>query len=270
MLEEADGGETTLRPPRVSEHDRSPSGSPRRTGNCAANAASNEENGLPVLGLNGSPENARRTVEGSLRRLDTDYIDLSYQHRADPETPIADTVGTLSELIEEGKTRHYGLPEATPAQVALAWLLAQGDDIAPVPGPRRVANLEQNVVADELVLSVEQLKQPSEVAAPVGDRYADMRRINRWSAPVRRGPCGVWAQDDVRPPPAHRGDQHPQGLIAFAQVSAGPSASGVRTVATVAEAVACRLGASTVTASRAPPSARPTMSSSAPRMPGSP
>ncbi|MET7895619.1 aldo/keto reductase [Streptomyces mirabilis] len=241
-----------------------------------------EENGLPVLGLNGTPENVRRSVEGSLRRLNTDYIDLYYQHRIDPGTPIEDTVGTLSELIEEGKIRHYGLSEAapatirrahavhpvtalqaeyslwtrdpeaevlptvrelgigfvpysplgrgfltgtirsldqldqldaddwrrsnprfegdnleaniriveqvddvakqlgaTPAQVALAWLLAQGDDIAPIPGTRRAANLEQNVAAEALVLSAEQLEQLSEVAAPVGDRYADMSRINR-------------------------------------------------------------------------------------------
>lgn len=238
-----------------------------------------EENGQPVLGLNGTPENVRRAVEGSLRRLNTDYIDLYYQHRIDPQTPIEDTVGTLSELIEEGKIRHYGLSEAapatirrahavhpvtalqteyslwtrdpeaevlptvrelgigfvpysplgrgfltgtirsldqldaddwrrsnprfegdnleaniriveqvddvakqlgaTPAQVALAWLLAQGDDIAPIPGTRRAANLEKNVAADELVLSAEQLEQLSEVAAPVGDRYADMSRINQ-------------------------------------------------------------------------------------------
>ncbi|WP_390899138.1 aldo/keto reductase [Streptomyces mirabilis] len=237
-----------------------------------------------VVGLDGlvaaaEVEVAGRSVEGSLRRLNTDYIDLYYQHRIDPGTPIEDTVGTLSELIEEGKIRHYGLSEAapatirrahavhpvtalqteyslwtrdpeaevlptvrelgigfvpysplgrgfltgtirsldqldaddwrrsnprfegdnleaniriveqvddvakqlgaTPAQVALAWLLAQGDDIAPIPGTRRAANLEQNVAADELVLSAEQLEQLSEVAAPVGDRYADMSRINR-------------------------------------------------------------------------------------------
>lgn len=79
-----------------------------------------EENGLPVLGLNGSPENVRRSVEGSLRRLNSDYIDLYYQHRIDPETPIEDTVGTLSELIEEGKIRHYGLSEAAPATIRRA------------------------------------------------------------------------------------------------------------------------------------------------------
>jgi aryl-alcohol dehydrogenase-like predicted oxidoreductase len=238
-----------------------------------------EENGQPVRGLNGTPENVRRSVEGSLRRLNTDYIDLYYQHRMDPGTPIEDTVGALSELIEEGKIRHYGLSEAapatirranavhpvtavqteyslwtrdpeaevlptvrelgigfvpysplgrgfltgtirsldqldandfrrfnprfegdnleaniriveqvddvakqlsaTPGQVALAWLLAQGDDIAPIPGTRRVANLEQNVASDDLVLSADQLDQLSEVAAPVGDRYADMSPLNR-------------------------------------------------------------------------------------------
>jgi aryl-alcohol dehydrogenase-like predicted oxidoreductase len=238
-----------------------------------------EENGQPVRGRNGTTENVRRSVEGSLRRLKTDYIDLYYQHRMDPGTPIEDTVGALSELIDEGKIRHYGLTEAapatirranavhpvtavqteyslwtrdpeaevlptvrelgigfvpysplgrgfltgtirsldqldandfrrfnprfegdnleaniriveqvddvakqlsaTPGQVALAWLLAQGDDIAPIPGTRRVANLEQNVASDDLVLSAEQLEQLSEVAAPAGDRYADMSPLNR-------------------------------------------------------------------------------------------
>ncbi|MDQ6740384.1 MAG: aldo/keto reductase, partial [Actinomycetota bacterium] len=63
-------------------------------------------------GLDGSAENVRLSVEGSLRRLKTDYIDLYYQHRMDPGTPIEDTVGALGELIQEGKIRHYGLSEA--------------------------------------------------------------------------------------------------------------------------------------------------------------
>ncbi|BAC71463.1 hypothetical protein AQJ43_04810 [Streptomyces avermitilis] len=67
----------------------------------------------------GTPENVRRSVEGSLRRLNTDYIDLYYQHRIDPGTPIEDTAGTLSELIEEGKIRHYGLSEAAPATITM-------------------------------------------------------------------------------------------------------------------------------------------------------
>jgi aryl-alcohol dehydrogenase-like predicted oxidoreductase len=230
-------------------------------------------------GLDGSAENVRLSVEGSLKRLNTDYIDLYYQHRMDPGTPIEETVGALSELISEGKIRHYGLSEAapetirranavhpvtalqteyslwsrdvekeilptvrelgigfvpysplgrgfltgtirsldqldendfrrynprfegdnleanirivehvdsvaneigaTPGQVALAWLLAQGDDIAPIPGTRRVANLEQNVAADAIVLTDAQLAALDDVAAPVGDRYADMTPLNR-------------------------------------------------------------------------------------------
>src|ERR671939_919707 len=63
-------------------------------------------------GVDSSPANIRIAVEGSLRRLDTDYIDLYYQHRVDPQTPIEDVVGTLAELIDEGKIRHIGLSEA--------------------------------------------------------------------------------------------------------------------------------------------------------------
>src|SRR6202022_1957022 len=62
--------------------------------------------------LDSSPANVRTAVEGSLRRLDTDYIDLYYQHRVDPRTPIEDTVGAVAELVAEGKVRHIGLSEA--------------------------------------------------------------------------------------------------------------------------------------------------------------
>src|SRR6201996_728443 len=63
-------------------------------------------------GLDSSPASIRIAVEGSLKRLDTDRIDLYYQHRVDPNTPIEDTVGTLAELVAEGKVRHIGLSEA--------------------------------------------------------------------------------------------------------------------------------------------------------------
>jgi aryl-alcohol dehydrogenase-like predicted oxidoreductase len=229
--------------------------------------------------LDGSPQNVRLSVEGSLERLGTDYIDLYYQHRMDPNVPIEDTVGALAELITEGKIRGYGLSEAapatirranavhpvtalqteyslwsrdpeaeilpllrelgigfvpysplgrgfltgairsldsfdeddfrrqnprfegenlaanirivevvdsvaaeleaTPAQVALAWILAQGDDIAPIPGTKRVDRLEENAGADALVLSSEQLATLGAIEAPAGDRYADMSGVNR-------------------------------------------------------------------------------------------
>jgi aryl-alcohol dehydrogenase-like predicted oxidoreductase len=230
-------------------------------------------------GLDGSPENVRLSVQGSLARLGTDRIDLYYQHRMDPGVPVEDTVGALAELISEGLIGHYGLSEAapetiwrahavhpvtalqteyslwsrdpeaellplvrelgigfvpysplgrgfltgairsldqldegdfrrdnprfaganlaaniriveqvdavageleaTPAQVALAWLLAQGTDIAPIPGTKRVGRLEENVAADALVLSDAQLETLSAIAGPVGDRYADMTPLNR-------------------------------------------------------------------------------------------
>ncbi len=232
-----------------------------------------------VGGLDGSAANVRLSVEGSLRRLNTDRIDLYYQHRMDPETPVEETVGALAELVQEGKILGYGLSEAsvatirrahavhpvtavqteyslwsrdpeaellpalralgigfvpysplgrgfltgtirstdqlsdgdfrksnprfvegaleqnlriveavegvaadagaTPAQVALAWLLAQGDDIAPIPGTRRIERLEENLGADALALTPEQLRRLDGLAAPVGDRYADMTPLGR-------------------------------------------------------------------------------------------
>jgi aryl-alcohol dehydrogenase-like predicted oxidoreductase len=68
----------------------------------------------------GSPANVRRSVDGSLRRLGTDHIDLYYQHRPDPDTPIEDTVGALAEQIQAGKIRYYGLSEVTPELVRRA------------------------------------------------------------------------------------------------------------------------------------------------------
>src|SRR5213592_24016 len=65
--------------------------------------------------LDSSPTNIRIAVEGSLQRLGTDRIDLYYQHRVDPNTPIEDTVGALAELVAEGKIRHIGVSEAAPA-----------------------------------------------------------------------------------------------------------------------------------------------------------
>lgn len=67
---------------------------------------------MAVLGVDGSPENARRSCEGSLRRLGTDRIDLYYQHRMDPSVPIEETMGALAELVREGKILHIGLSEA--------------------------------------------------------------------------------------------------------------------------------------------------------------
>jgi aryl-alcohol dehydrogenase-like predicted oxidoreductase len=68
---------------------------------------------------------------------------------------------------------------ATPAQIALAWLLAQGDDIAPIPGARHVSRVEENAAADSIELTSGQLTRLSAIRPPVGDRYADMSRVGR-------------------------------------------------------------------------------------------
>ncbi|MCJ1696157.1 aldo/keto reductase [Rathayibacter caricis] len=238
-----------------------------------------QHRGSGERGLDGSPENLRLAVEGSLQRLGTDRIDLYYQHRMDPGVPIEETAGAFAELIQEGKIRAYGLSEAAPAtirrahavhpvtavqseyslwtrdpeaevlpllrelgigfvpysplgrgfltgairsvdalgdddfrrsnprfadgnleaniriveevdrvaaevgatsaQVALAWLLAQGDDIAPIPGTKRVSRIEENAAADALVLTGQQLAALTAIEPPVGERYADMSSIGR-------------------------------------------------------------------------------------------
>src|SRR5436853_7474454 len=69
------------------------------------------------LGVNGSPEYLRKACDASLRRLGIDHIDLYYQHRVDPEVPIEDTVGAMSELVKSGKVRHLGLSEAAPQTI---------------------------------------------------------------------------------------------------------------------------------------------------------
>jgi aryl-alcohol dehydrogenase-like predicted oxidoreductase len=223
--------------------------------------------------IDSSPANIRLAVEGSLKRLDTDHIDLYYQHRIDPKTPIEDVVGTMADLITEGKIRHIGLSEAwvdnirrahavhpitalqseyslwtrdprdqvlpvlaelgigfvpysplgrgfltgtirsradlrvddtrlnnpryseenfaanvraadevnaiaievgaTPAQVALAWVLAQGEHFAPIPGTKRVARVEENVGADAVELSTDQLARLDDIAPPIGEHHSE-------------------------------------------------------------------------------------------------
>jgi aryl-alcohol dehydrogenase-like predicted oxidoreductase len=231
--------------------------------------------------LDSSPANVRTAVEGSLKRLGTDHIDLYYQHRVDPITPIEDTVGAMAALVAEGKVRYLGLSEAgagtirrahavhpiaalqteyslwtrdpeaellpllrelgigfvpysplghgfltgdirspeqlsdddwrktnprfigenfrlnlrivdevkavsteagaTPAQVALAWLLAQGDDIAPIPGTKRVERVEENTAADAVTLSPGQVERLNNLRPAAGERHdaANMASIDR-------------------------------------------------------------------------------------------
>jgi aryl-alcohol dehydrogenase-like predicted oxidoreductase len=230
----------------------------------------------------GSAGHVRRSIDGSLERLGTDYVDLYYQHRVDPDVPIEETVGAMAELVEAGKIRHIGLSEAapetirranavhpitavqteyslwsrdpeaeilstcrelgigfvpysplgrgflagrfaspdelaeddfrrsgprftgenleanlrlaakvkeiaaekgvTPAQLAIAWVLAQGADLVPIPGTKRRTYLEQNARAVDVVLTAEDLARiDAEVPEPAGERYdeAGMASLNR-------------------------------------------------------------------------------------------
>ncbi|HEX3946723.1 MAG TPA: aldo/keto reductase [Acidimicrobiales bacterium] len=235
------------------------------------------------LGVNGRPDYVRSACDASLRRLGVDHIDLYYQHRVDPDTPIEETIGAMAELVAAGKVRYLGMSEAapetirrahavhpitalqtewslwtrdpesdgvldtvrqlgigfvaysplgrgflsgqiqtlddlapddfrrhnprfqgenfdknlqlvdrvreiasakgvTPSQLALAWVLAQGEDVVPIPGTKRRSYLEENVAADGVVLTDDERRRIDEVLPPgagAGDRYADMSPLHR-------------------------------------------------------------------------------------------
>jgi aryl-alcohol dehydrogenase-like predicted oxidoreductase len=234
------------------------------------------------LGVNGRPEYVRKACDDSLQRLGVDHIDLYYQHRVGPDTPVEETWGAMTELVEAGKVRYLGISEAapqtirrahevhpitalqteyslwsrdvedeilptvrelgigfvaysplgrgfltgqiqrfedlpegdyrrnsprfqgenfkknlelvdqvkeiadekgvTPSQLALAWLLHQGEDIVPIPGTKRRKYLEENVAAVEIRLTDEDLRRIEEAApkgAASGERYPDMSTVNR-------------------------------------------------------------------------------------------
>jgi aryl-alcohol dehydrogenase-like predicted oxidoreductase len=174
-------------------------------------------------GISGKPDYIRKACDGSLRRLGVDVIDLYYQHRVDPDTPIEETVGTMADLVRQGKVRfsrfirsrrghdsvcarrssHHSVtigiftlardPEkeeiarekkCTPAQLALAWVLAQGDDIVPIPGTKRRKYLQENIRALDATLASADLASMDKVApheAVAGARYPDlaMQMVNR-------------------------------------------------------------------------------------------
>jgi aryl-alcohol dehydrogenase-like predicted oxidoreductase len=236
-------------------------------------------------GVNGRPDYVHEACDASLGRLGVDHIDLYYQHRVDPDTPIEETVGAMKELVEAGKVRYLGLSEAapetirkahavhpisalqseyslftrdvedevlptirelgigfvpysplgrgfltgrwrsiedmpeedtraarfprfaeenfkknlaladrvreiaddkgvTPGQLALAWLLAQGEDVVPIPGTKRRKYLEENAGAADVTLSEEDLSRIEEAmprGSAAGERYSEemMRAVNR-------------------------------------------------------------------------------------------
>jgi aryl-alcohol dehydrogenase-like predicted oxidoreductase len=235
------------------------------------------------LGVNGRPEYVKQACEASLKRLGFDYIDLYYQHRVDPDTPIEETIGAMADLVKEGKIRYIGMSEAAPntiraahkvhpitalqteyslwsrevedeilptirelgigfvaysplgrgfltgqiqkfedlteddyrrfsprfqgenfnknidlvkkikeiaeekgcqaSQLALAWILAQGEDIVPIPGTKRRKYLEENIESVNIELTEEDIARINQVAPPgaaAGQRYneASMKSVN--------------------------------------------------------------------------------------------
>ena len=237
---------------------------------------SGSDNRPGAAGLNSRPEHIREAIEGSLKRLKTDVIDLYYQHRVDPDVPIEDVAGAVKELIQAGKVKHFGLSEAgaqtirrahavqpvtalqseyslgfrdhekeilptieelgiglvaysplgkgfltgkidesttlestdfrstlprftpearkankalvdligaiaeqkkaTPAQIALAWVLAQKPWIVPIPGTTKLHRLEENIGAVSIELTPEDLRDINEAASKIvvqGDRYPE-------------------------------------------------------------------------------------------------
>ena len=229
-----------------------------------------------TIGVNSKPKHIKEAVEGSLKRLQVEVIDLLYQHRVDPAVPIEDVAGTVKELIQQGKVKHFGMSEAsvqtirkahavqpvtalqseysiwwrkpeteviptleelgigfvpfsplgrgfltgtmnentkiadndfrknlprfspeamkanqslidllkaigaqknaTPAQIALAWLLAQKPWIAPIPGTTKLSRLEENLAAADIELTADDLQQINDAAEEIqieGDRYPE-------------------------------------------------------------------------------------------------
>lgn len=134
---------------------------------------------LPVLrelniGLVPYSPLGRGFLTGAIRSLD--LLDEDDFRRQSPRF-VGDNLAANLRILEEVDAVADEIG-ATPAQVALAWLLAQGEDIAPIPGTKRVARMEENVAADALVLSAEQLAALTAIEAPQGERYADMSPLN--------------------------------------------------------------------------------------------
>jgi aryl-alcohol dehydrogenase-like predicted oxidoreductase len=232
-------------------------------------------------GVDGRPDTVRRSIEGSLRRLNVDHVDLYYQHRIDLNVPVEETVGAMAELVRQGKVRYLGLSEAnaqtirrahsvhpitavqsefslwsrdieensvvrtlkelgiglvpysplgrgflsgelrsandlpaddfrrtlprfspenfgknlevvervralaqarnvTPAQIALAWVLAQGEHVIPIPGTTRIERLEENAAAVNIELSAADISALDALARAVqGTRFPEMTWVNR-------------------------------------------------------------------------------------------
>src|SRR5678809_1012123 len=115
-----------------------------------------------LLGISGRPDYVRSACEASLRRLGVDHIDLYYQHRVDPQTPIEDTVGAMAELVRAGKVRHLGLSEAAPATVRRA------AKVHPIAALQTEYSLWSRDPEDELLATVRELGIGFVAYSPLG------------------------------------------------------------------------------------------------------
>ena len=114
------------------------------------------------VGIDGSPGYVRRACDASLRRLGVDHIDLYYQHRVDPKTPIEDTVGAMAKLVEQGKVRHLGLSEAAPATIRRAHL------VHPITALQTEYSLWSRDPEDEILPTVRELGIGFVAYSPLG------------------------------------------------------------------------------------------------------
>jgi len=134
--------------------------------------------------LDSSPANIRTAIEGSLRRLGTDYIDLYYQHRVDPSTPIEETVGALAELVTEGKVRYIGLSEASTGTIRRAYA------VHPVAALQTEYSLWTRDPEAELLPLLRELGIGFVPYSPLGHGFLTGQILRRrfWTAPGAQAP----------------------------------------------------------------------------------
>jgi aryl-alcohol dehydrogenase-like predicted oxidoreductase len=163
--------------------------------------------------INGRPEYVRKAVEHSLRNLGTDYIDLYYMHRLDPNTPIEDTVGAMSRLVEEGKVRYLGLSEVS------AEVLRRGHAVHPITALQTEYSLFDRRVEEEAILQTSQELGIGFVAySPLGRGFL--------SGDIKT-PEDFEASDIRRMLPRYQGENFYQNLVLVEKVTALASAKGV-------------------------------------------
>ncbi|HEX7850467.1 MAG TPA: aldo/keto reductase [Sphingomonas sp.] len=154
-------------------------------------------NGNEIAGLDGSPANARRAVEGSLKRLGIDTIDLFYQHRVDPNVPIEETVGGMAELIKEGKIRHIALSEAGPDT------LRRAAAVHPITALQTEYSVWERDVEDEILPTCRELGIGFVPYSPLGRGFlaGTIRSLDEL-------PADDWRRND----PRYQPDTLPQNL----------------------------------------------------------